>query len=209
MIKILIADDHPLVREGLKKILRDERDMRVVCEASNGQEVMRFVGKEDLSVLVLDITMPGLGGLDVLKYVKKKNPKLPILMLSMHPQERFALRALKMGAAGYLSKESVPLELVKAIRKVVSGGKYVTPSLAEELASGVASGNRPRHESLSDREFEIMCLIASGKTVREIAEELYLSANTVNTYRLRLLEKMNMKSNAELIHYAVRNRFVE
>lgn len=210
MLKILIADDHALIREGLKKILKGEQDINVVSEAQNAREVIQEVRNQELDVVILDISLPGKSGLELLKDLKLEYPKLPILILSMHPEDRFAVRALKAGAAGYVTKESAVEELVKAIRKVVNGRKYVSPSLAEKLALNLeADTTRPPHESLSDREYQVMCLIAVGKSVREIAGELFLSISTVNTYRARILEKMNMKTDAEMIRYAVQNQLVD
>jgi two-component system invasion response regulator UvrY len=210
MIRIFIADDHAIVREGLKQIVTETSDMVVADEASTGHEVLAKVFKSDYDVLVLDITMPGINGLDVLKQVKSQNPRIPILVLSIHPEEQYAVRVLRAGAAGYLTKDSAPDELITAIRKVSMGGKYVTPTLAEKLASDLESGTeRSLHETLSDREYQVLCLIASGKTGTEIGEELFLSEKTVSTYRSRILEKMNMKSNAELIHYAIKHGLVE
>ena len=210
MIKILIADDHPLVREGLKKILKEESDMEVQCEARNTQEILQLLQQHSLDAVVMDISMPGKSGLDILGEIKHRFPRLPVLFLSMHPEDRFAVRAIRLGAAGYLTKESAPRELVRAIRKVVQGGKYITQAVAEKLALEVQSpGEKPLHESLSDREFQIMCLIASGRSVKEIASELSLSGHTVNTYRTRVLEKMSMKSNVDLTQYAIRNRLVD
>ncbi len=209
MIKILIADDHAVVRRGLKQILSEGSDMVVVEEASNGNEVLQSIRKQDFDVIVLDISMPDRSGLDVLMELKHMRPKLPVLLLSMYPEEQFAVRVLKAGAAGYMTKESAPDELVRAIRKVLGGGKYVSPSLAERLAYDLETDvGRPRHETLSDREFQVMCMIASGKTVTEIAKELSLSVKTISTYRTRILGKMSMKNNAELIHYAIQNRMV-
>lgn len=209
MIRILIADDHAIVRRGLKQILAEESGMTVAGEAQNAQEVMDLVRKQAWDVLVLDIAMPGRGGLDVLKEIKPEYPQLPVLILSMHPEDQYAVRALKAGAAGYLTKESAPEELVKAIRKVLAGGKYVSTSLAEKLALALDTDTKKTpHETLSDREYQVMCLIASGKTVGEIADELSLSVKTISTYRARILEKMNLKSNAALTHYAVQQRLV-
>jgi len=210
MIKILIADDHQLIREGLKKILKEEHDMSVVGEGGNADEVFKLVRESDLDVVLLDISMPGRSGLEVLKELKHTHPKLPVLMLSMHPEDRFAVRSLKAGASGYITKESAGEELVSAIRKVVGGGKYISMFLAEKLAFGLdADSGRPPHEALSDREFQVMTMISSGKKMTEIAEELSLSIRTVNTYRARILEKMQMKSNAELIHYAIQHGLVD
>ena len=210
MIKIFIADDHAIVREGLKQIVAETSDMAVTDEADTGHEVLEKVSENDYDVLVLDITMPGLNGLDALKQLRSQRPDLPVLVLSIHPEEQYAVRVLRAGASGYLTKESAPDELISAIRKVSMGGKYVTPSLAEKLASDlVADGKKPLHETLSDREYQVLCMIASGKTVTEIAGELFLSEKTISTYRSRILEKMKMKTNAELIHYAIKHGLVE
>jgi two-component system invasion response regulator UvrY len=210
MIKILIADDHAIVREGLKQILSESPDLVVVAEASTGQEVLDKIGKNDLDLVVLDIAMPGRGGLDILKEIKSQRPRLSVLMLSMYPEEQYAVRVLKSGASGYLTKESAPAELVRAIRQISQGKKYISPSLAEKLAIDLEiSPDRPPHETLSDREYQVMCMIASGKTLREIADGLSLSIKTISTYRSRILEKMNMKTNAELTHYAIKNKLVD
>ena len=209
MIRILIVDDHTVVRRGLKQILSEESDMSVVGEAHNAQEMLTLVRKQPCDVIVADISMPGRSGLDVLKELKQDRPKLPVLVLSMHPEDQYAVRALKLGASGYMTKESAPEELVKAIRKVVSGGRYVSPSLAEKLALDLAvDTDRSPHETLSEREHQVFSMIARGKTVKEIADELALSVKTISTYRTRILEKMAMKNNAELIHYAISNRIV-
>jgi two-component system invasion response regulator UvrY len=210
MIKVLIADDHPIVRQGLRQILSGIADMEVAGEAVNGQAALDQVRAGGWDVLVLDITMPDRSGFDILKELKYEQPHLPVLVLSIHAEEQLAVRVLKAGASGYLTKENAPEELVKAIRKVVSGGKYISPALAESLAFGLdVAANRPRYETLSDREFQVMQLIAHGKTLVEIAEELSLSAKTVSTYRTRLLEKLNLKSNAEIIRYALENGLIE
>jgi two-component system invasion response regulator UvrY len=210
MIKILIADDHAVVREGLKMILSESPDLVVAAEASTGQEVLNMISKKELDLVVLDIAMPGRGGLDILKEIKSQKPKLPVLILSMYPEEQYAVRVLKAGASGYMTKESAPHELINAINQISKGKKYVSPSLAEKLALDLEiSTDRPLHESLSDREYQVMCMIASGKTLKEIAEQLSLSIKTISTYRSRILEKMNMKSNAELTHYAIKNRLVD
>ena len=210
MLKILIADDHPVFRRGLKQIIAETPDMVVADEATNGWEVLSKVRTSDYDVVLLDITMPGKDGLDVLTRLKSEKPRLPVLMLSMHPEEQYAVRALKVGASGYVTKESAPDELVVAIRKVSTGGKYVSSSLAERLASVVQeNAEQLPHEGLSDREYRVMCMIASGKTVSEIANELSLSVKTISTYRFRILEKMKMKNNAELTHYAINNRLVD
>jgi len=210
MIRILIADDHTIVREGLKQIVSETPDMMVADEAITGHEVLDKALKNDYDVVVLDITMPGISGLDVLKQMKKQKPKLSILVLTMHPEEQYAVRALKSGASGYLTKESASEELIYAIRQISSGRKYITSSLAEKLAFGIEKdAEKPLHETLSDREYHVFCMIASGKTVKEISESLFLSAKTVSTYRARILEKMNMKNNAELTRYAIKHGLVE
>ena len=210
MIKILIADDHPVVRKGLKDIIQATPDMTVSGEASDGQEVLENVRKIDFDVVVLDIAMPGRSGLDILKELKSGKPELPVLILSIHPEEQYAVRVLKAGASGYLTKDSAPDELITAILKVSRGKKYISASLAEKLAYDLEIGaEKPLHETLSDREYEVMCMIASGKTVKEIAEELYLSVKTISTYRSRILEKMKMKSSAELTHYAIKQGLVD
>ena len=210
MIKILIADDHAIVREGLKQILSETPDLVVVAEASSGQEVLEKISKNDLDLVILDIAMPGRGGLDILKEIKTQKPRLPVLMLSMYPEEQYAIRVLKSGASGYLTKESAPSELVMAIRQISQGKKYISPSLAEKLAIDLElSPDKLPHEILSDREYQVMCMIASGKTLKEIADGLSLSIKTISTYRSRILEKMNMKTNAELTHYAIKSNLVD
>ena len=209
MIKVLIADDHPIVRQGLKQILAGESDMAVVSEAGDSQEVLQLVSKQNYDVVVLDISMPGRGGLEVLKELKCRHPRLPVLVLSMHPEEQYGVRALKAGAAGYLTKKSTPDKLVQALRKIVSGGKYISPDLAEKLVYAADRDHQGAlHDTLSDREYQVMCLIASGKRVSEIARELSLSVKTISSHRTRVLKKMEMKSNAELTHYAVKNQLV-
>ena len=210
MIKLLIADDHAVVRRGLKQILEETSDIEVSGEATNSREVLELVSSKHWDVLVLDITMPGRSGLDILKEIKQLSPRLPVLVLSMHAEEQFASRVLKAGASGYLPKESAPEELVKAIRKVCLGGKYISPAQAEKLVYLFDSASdKPAHDSLSDREYEVLRLIASGKTVTQIADEIKLSVKTISTYRTRILEKMKMHTSAELTHYAIKNRLVE
>lgn len=210
MIKILIADDHAIVREGLKQIVQETSDMVVAGEAVDGSEVLEQIRKYDYDIVVLDISMPGLNGLDILKQMKRESPKLPTLILSMHPEEQYAIRALRAGASGYLTKESVPDQMISAIRKIVGGGKYISPTLGEKLASYLETDiEKPPHETLSDREYQIMLMIARGKRLVDIGEELFLSHKTISTYRSRILEKMKMKSNSELIHYAIKNGLVE
>jgi len=209
MIKILVADDHTIVREGLKQIVGDVGDMMVADEAGNGQEALQKIREGDYDVILLDISMPGRSGLEVLKDIRAERPKLPVLILSMHSEEQYAVRALRAGASGYLTKASAPDELIGAIRKVSRGRKYVTASLAEKLALELdADTRKPPHEMLSDREYQVMLMLASGKAVKEIADELCLSVKTISTYRSRILEKMNMKKNAELTLYAIQNSLV-
>ena len=210
MIRALIADDHAVVRQGLKQILGDTPEMLVAGEATNGQEVLDKVRAEPWDVVVLDISMPDRSGLDILKQLRSERPKLPVLVLSMHSEDQYAMRVLKAGASGYLTKDSAPDELVKAIRKVVSGGRYVSSFLAEKLAFEIGTdSSRLPHENLSDREFQVLRLIAAGNSVTEIAAELYLSVKTVSTYRARMLEKMNLTTNAELMHYAMQNHLID
>jgi DNA-binding NarL/FixJ family response regulator len=210
MIKVLIADDHPLFREGIKRMLSETSDIVVADEASNGQEVLKIVEKNDFDVIMLDISMPGRSGLDIIKQLKCDRPDLHILILSMHSEEEYAERALKAGAAGYLVKKTTPDEVVTAIRKVSMGKKYVSSSLAERLACHVGkSFNKLPHETLSDREYEVMCMIASGKTLKEIANEISLSRKTISTHRSHILEKMSMKNNSQLIHYALQNNIID
>jgi len=209
MIRILVADDHAIVRDGLKQIVSDTSDMVVAAEASNGREALNKVLEDDYDVVLLDITMPDRSGLDILKEIKSQKPELPVLILSMHPEEQYAVRALKAGASGYLTKESASEELIRAMRRVSGGGKYVTSSLAEKLASVLKTGaEEPLHQALSDREYQVLCMIASGKRVKQIANELFLSTKTVSTYRSRILRKMNMNNNIELTRYAIQNQLV-
>jgi len=209
MINVLIADDHAVVRKGIRQIISEDEEINVLGEASNSDEIIAQLYDYDWDVFVLDITMPGKNGLDVMIEIKQKRPEIKILILSMHPEEEIALRALKTGASGYLNKDSVPGELIKAIRKIYSGGRYISSMLAESI---VFSHEREEyllpHEALSEREFQVMCLIASGNTLSQIAEELSLSIKTVSTYRTRIMDKMNMKSNVEITHYSIKNKLV-
>jgi two-component system, NarL family, invasion response regulator UvrY len=210
MKRILIIDDHEIVRDGLKKILNEQPDDKTFGEASTAAEALRLVAEQDWDVVVLDLSLGGRSGLEVLKELKQIRPRLPVLILSMHSEEQYARRAFRAGAAGYITKDSPRAELVKAINKVAAGGRYVSPALAEELVIDLERrSDGPPHETLSDREFEVLCLIASGKTVGEIASLLSLSDSTISTYRARILEKMGMKTNAELTHYAIQNSLVE
>lgn len=209
MINIIIADDHSVVRRGIKQILADEADMQVNGEAANADELMKMLDEQKWDLLILDITMPGKSGLDALIDIKQVKPELKILILSMHPEEEIALRALKSGADGYLNKESVPGELIRAIKKVLSGGKYISSALAEAIIfSNTSDANREPHEELSEREFQVLCLIASGLSLTEIADKFSLSVKTISTYRSRILEKMDLKSNVELTHYAIKHKLV-
>lgn len=212
IIRILIADDHAIVREGLKQILADTKDMVVAGDAENGADAIKLARiQADSDVLLLDISMPDKSGIEVLKQIRKESPKLAVLMLSMHREDQYAIRSLKAGAAGYLNKQSAPAELVDAIRQVAAGRKYISPALAQELANQVGDENRevPPHEMLSDREYQTLVMIASGKTVSDIAAELTLSVKTISMYRSRLLQKMKLRHNAELTHYAIKNNLVE
>jgi len=209
-MKILITEDHAVVREGLKLILADHFKKAVFGEARTATEALALVWKEKWDVVLLDITLPGRSGLEVLKEIKRSRPQLPVLILSMHPEDQFAVRMLKAGAAGYLTKESAGEELVGAITKVIGGGRYVSPALAERMAAYLSIDlQKAPHERLSDREFLILRTIASGKQVGQIAKELSLSVSTVSTYRARILEKMDMKNNAELTHYALQKSLVD
>lgn len=208
-IRILIADDHPIVRAGFKQVLSETADMVVADEAGNGQEVLNYIKKKEYDVILLDISMPGKSGLEILKELKIDHPKLPVLILSIYPEEQYAVRALRAGASGYLTKASAPHELIAAIRKLSEGGRYISASLAEKLANYLDIDlSKPPQETLSDREYQVMLLIASGKTVSEIAEELHLSVKTISTYRAHILDKMKMKNNAEITLYAVQNNLV-
>jgi len=209
-MRILIADDHPLVRQGLKQLLAAEPDMEVVGEAKNADETLELARSLEWDVLILDYSMPGGNGLVVLKEIKRSYPRRPVLILSMHPEDSIAISVLRAGAAGYINKECASEELTVAIRKAVSGGKYVSTSLAEKLALELEDGTRARpHESLSDREYRVMWMIASGKSITHIAEELFLSPNTISTYRIRILKKLKLEHNADLVRYAIKHRLME
>jgi two-component system invasion response regulator UvrY len=210
MIKILIVDDHPIVRQGLKQIVAEECDMQVLGEAPDAQGVIALVQRQAWDIVILDVQMPGRSGLDVLQELRRERPNLPVLILSVQPEDQYAVRVLRSGAAGYMTKDTAPEELVKAIRKVVAGGRYVSSALAEKLARDLEIGAcGPLHETLSNREFQVLCMIASGKTVGQIADQLSLSVKTISTNRERILEKMRMKTNAELTHYSIKNHLVE
>jgi two-component system invasion response regulator UvrY len=210
MLRILVADDHEVVRKGLVKVLAETLQPIKVDEASNGQEAMSKIWKGGYDLVVLDMKMPGKSGLDVLKEIKQAQPKLPVVILSMHPEEQFAIRAMRAGASGYLTKECAGEELVLAIRKALKGGKYISDSLAQILAGELYSDSeKPLHEILSDREYQVMLMIASGKPVGTIAKELCLSVKTISSYRANILLKTRMKNNAEITHYAIQNKLVD
>src|SRR5688572_17752004 len=209
MMRVLIVDDHAILRRGLRALISEAFHEAIFGEASNAEQALEQLGKKMWDVALLDITLPGKSGLDLLKQLKASRPGLPVLVLSVHPEDQFAIRVLKAGAEGYMTKESAPEELVNAIRKILAGGRYVSPTLAEKLALGVKKDfTRTPHETLSDREYEIMCRIASGRTVTEIAGELSLSVKTISTYRTRILEKLGVKNSAEITRYAIGNGLV-
>lgn len=210
MTRILIVDDHPIVRRGLQEIVADMPSTVVVDEAADGQEALSKVSASDYDVVVLDISMPGMSGLQVLRQLRIIKPGLPVLMLSIHPEEQYAVQALKDGASGYVTKGTDPDELISAIQKVLSGGKYVSRSLGEKLARDLETDSgKPLHDALSPREYQVMRMIAAGKTATEIAEALSISVKTISTYRFRILSKMKMKSNAQLMRYAIENGLVD
>ncbi|MFC1919618.1 response regulator [Chloroflexota bacterium] len=209
MIRVFIADDHEIVRQGLIQVVSNSGDITVVGEASSGRETIQELQNNYYDVILLDIHLPDMSGLEVLKEIIRQRPELCVLVLSMHPEEQYAVRVLKAGASGYITKGAKHTELVAAIRRVASGGKYISPSLAEKLASRLKLNNQePLHQSLSDREYEVMLMIASGKKTREIAEELFLDDSTIHTYRARILRKMRVKSNAELTRYSIENGLI-
>lgn len=209
MIRVVIADDHAILRQGLRQILSAEPDMQVVGEAANYGEVMQQVRREECDVLLLDIAMPGKNGIETLKQVKHEYPKLPVLMLSMYPEDQYAVRALKAGAAGYLNKVSAADQLVHALRQLARGRRYITAELADSLAASLTGAQEtPAHELLSDREFQTLCQIAAGKTLAQIGDELAVSPKTISVYRARLLAKLKLTTNAELTRYAIENKLV-
>ena len=208
-MRVLIADDHAVVRRGLKQILSEERDISVVGEARNGHEALEMSRRLEWDVAVVDYAMPGRGGVELLKEIKRHHPKRPVLVLSMYPEEWHAVQVLRAGGAGYLNKETATEELMTAIRKVAKGGRYVSPALAEKLASGLAPDRaRAPHESLSDREYRVLWLLASGKPISEIAQEMFLSPSTISTYRTRILRKLGLANNAQLVQYAVQHQLI-
>ncbi len=205
MIRVLIADDHPIVREGLRRLLDKQADISVVGEANDGDEVLSTAKTTSPDVVLLDVSMPGPGFLEVLSRLKRRQPRSAVLVLSVHPESGYGLRALEEGAAGYLSKNSTPAELADAVRLLARGKKYISPTLAGVLAEAHLHGNGPRHASLSKREYQVLRLAASGKTVKQIAQQLSLSPKTVSTYRLRILEKLRFETHAEVMRYAIEN----
>jgi len=206
MIRVLIADDHAIVRQGLKQIIEENGEMRVVAEAANGADALYKMREIACDVVLLDISMPGKSGIEVLKQIREEKPKLPVLMLSIYPEDQYAVRLIKSGAAGYMTKESAPMEVVEAVRRVASGKKYISPTVAEMLANDILAPEEKRpHETLSNRDYQIFLLFASAKTATENADALALSVKTVSTHRSRILEKMHMHNNAELMHYAIEN----
>jgi two-component system invasion response regulator UvrY len=208
MLKILITDDHAIIRKGLEQILREAYPSAIIKEATDAESAMKEMLRNDFNVVICDLSMPGRSGLDVLQYVKQNFPKTPVLILSIHPEEQYAIRTLRAGAAGYLSKDTATDELVNAMQRVLQGRKYISPSIAEKMAAELENANKPPHELLSDREFHVFKLLAEGKAVSEIAEELSLSITTVSTYRSRVMIKMGMKNNAELTRYALENKLI-
>ncbi|HPS58352.1 MAG TPA: response regulator transcription factor [Spirochaetota bacterium] len=210
MIKIVIADDHDIVRAGLKQIISDEEDMEVAGESNSGEKLIELIKKNDYDIVLLDLKMSGMNGIEVMKHIKAIKPTIPVIVLSMHAEDQYAVRTIKAGASGYITKETAGDTLISAVRRVVSGGKYISPTLAETLADSVAGGGSDLpHEKLTDREFQVLCMIASGKTVSEIGSKLFLSVKTISTYRQRILEKMNMKNNSEITHYVIKNNILD
>lgn len=210
MIKVLVVDDHAIIRKGLKQILEDTEDMRVTGEADSGMDAIRLADSGEFDLILLDISLPDKHGVEVLKQIKTNQPNLPVLMLSMHAEDQYAVRSMKAGASGYLNKQSVPSQLVDAIRQVGKGKKYISNELAQQLAAGLSEGfNELLHQTLSDREYQTLCLLASGKKLSEMAEIMSLSTKTVSVYRARLLDKMKLKTNAEAIQYAINNHLLD
>ena len=210
MIKVLIADDHTLIRKGLKQILDDTNDMRVTGEAETGMEAIQLADQQPFDMILLDISLPDRNGVEVLKQLKLNHPDVPILMLSMHAEDQYAIRSMKAGASGYVNKQSAPSQLVNAIRQVAQGKKYISMELANQLAEGISAGYQElAHQSLSNREYQTLCLMAQGKKLSEMAEIMSLSPKTISVYRARLLEKMKLKNNAEAIHYAISNHLID
>ena len=210
MIRVIIADDHDVIREGVKRILADQADIEVIAEARDGQGLLTLLQQQPCDVVVLDLAMPGRGGLEALKQLKGEYPKLPVLVLSMHPESQYAVRVVKAGASGYLTKANVSSQLVEALRKAAGGGRYITPSVAELLAGDIGDDDDGMlHKKLSDREFQVLRLIGAGKTVSEIAKELSLSVQTVSTYRAHILDKMGLDTTAQITRYAIEHQLID
>jgi two-component system, NarL family, invasion response regulator UvrY len=210
MLRILVTDDHPVVRQGIMRIIEDTPDMKVTGEAENGYELLRKIKEQDYDLILMDISMPGSDGLEVIREVKKLKPHVPVLILTIHPEKYYGLRMLQAGASGYLTKQNAPFELIEAIRKVSQGGMYISNSLAQLLVAAKKNGEeKPGHEKLSDREYQVMNMIAAGKKVKTIADELCISVKTIHVHRRHILEKLNMSSNAEIIHYAIQNGLLD
>ncbi len=210
MIRVLVVDDHAIIRKGLKQILDDTDDMSVTGEAESGMEAIKMADSGEYDLILLDISLPDKHGVEVLKQIKTNQPQLPVLMLSMHAEDQYAVRSMKAGASGYLNKQSVPSQLVEAVRQVGQGKKYISNELAQQLAAGLSEGfNELLHQTLSDREYQTLCLLASGKKLSEMAEIMSLSTKTVSVYRARLLDKMKLKTNAEAIQYAINNHLLD
>jgi len=208
-IKVIIADDHPLFRRGLKNAFSETSDIEVVAEAENGDELLKKIIGLDLSIALMDVAMPGIHGLDLLKQIREEKPKLPVLVLTVYPEEHYAVRFFKAGAAGFIHKESSTDQIYTAVRKVAMGGKFASPEITEKLAFDFGKTDRPLHENLSDREHQVFMMLAEGESPTEIGKKLSLSVKTISTHRSRILEKMQMKKNAELIHYAIANRLLQ
>ena len=210
MLRILVTDDHPVVRQGIMRIIEDTPDMKVTGEAENGYELLKKIKEQDYDLILMDISMPGSDGLEVIRELKKIKPNLPILILTIHPEKYYGLRMLQAGASGYLTKQNAPFELIEAIRKVSQGGMYISNSLAQLLVASKKDGEgKPGHEKLSDREYQVMNMIAAGKKVKTIADELCISVKTIHVHRRHILEKLNMASNADIIHYAIQNGLLD
>ncbi len=207
--RVFVADDHALFRAGVKALLAEEHDLEVAGEAASAKETLQRVRGEPWDVLLLDISLPDGSGIDLLRQIRAHCPELPILILSMHPEEQYAVNLLRAGANGYVTKDAVPQQVVQAIRTLLNGRKYISPTVAQILAEDIGGDARPRHETLSEREFQVFCKLAAGRSVGEIATELFLSNKTVSTYRSRILEKMNAKSNADITYYAIKNGLIE
>jgi DNA-binding NarL/FixJ family response regulator len=209
-LKILVVDDHFVVRQGIKAIMAEHRPDAEFGDATNAQEALDLAWKESWDLVLLDISMPGRGGLDVLKDMRQNFPKVPVIVMSMHPEDQFAIRVLKLGASSYIRKDSAGNDLIKGVDAALRGTKYITPTIAQQLAVNLERDHEgPSHLALSDREYQVLCLLANGKTVKEVGNDLNLSVKTISTYRTRILEKMNLKNNSQLMRYAVRNQLID